>query len=87
MTCHVDSSKDHELHIAKMKRFTTDLEALKLATELQRQITGEVDCCLYENVNENIKRVTDLSSTAGTHDAADLLRTFWSYRSGSSRNV
>ena len=74
--CHEHSSKDHEHHVAKMKRFTTDLEALKVAAELQRQMTGEVDCNLLDNVNESIKRVTDLTSTVGTHDAADLLRTF-----------
>ena len=74
-SCHNDTSKDHTRYM-EMKRYTTDLEALLLAAQLQTQTKGEVDCYLQDNVNESIKRVTDMSSTVGTHDAADVLMTF-----------
>ena len=39
-------------------------------------MSGEVDCTLQAIVKESIKQVTDLTRTEGTHDAAELLRSF-----------
>ena len=67
---------NHARHTEKMKRCSSDLEALLLATQLQKQTRGVVDHYLQEQVDATIKRVTDLTSTVGTHDAAELLMTF-----------
>ena len=71
-----DTIKDHTCHMTRMKRCTTDLEALMLAAQFQKQLNGEVDCYLHDNVNRSIKQISDLASTVGTHDAVDLLQTF-----------
>ena len=70
------SKTDRARHVEKMKSCSSNLEALLLATQLQKQTRGVIDHYLQQQVDTAIKQVTDLTSTEGTHDAVELLMTF-----------
>ena len=70
------SKTDRARHVEKIKSCSSNLEALLLATQLQKQTRGAIDNYLQQQVDTAIKQVTDLTSTEGTHDAVELLQTF-----------